>query len=699
MLAGLLFLGVVLELIFHLVSKVHIDGPSKMTTPVKLSGSLTAVFDSFKYTHHEGGRKRYVLTASRDKVFGDGHHELEDVQLDTFNAEGAMSSTVKALRCRYDQREAQLLFEGEVVLTTPDGVTVKTERVSYDQRTGNAQTAAEVNFSKGRLSGSCKGLVVDTPSKRFEMMSNVRLKVEPGQKQVDSNVTDSGATVFIVGSWAQYEDSAKRVTLRNARIFDNQRSLVTDRLVGYLEDDKLRKLEARGRCFVESSTSTVPTSATSSEMDFYLAPQGYLTKVEARGAVKVTQAEGQLFAERAVLFMRPAAGSSELERIEARRAVKLVYGAESCLTAEQLDAFYLPGGSFLAAATARGEVVATSQLPNQRRIVRTASARISFYQDSNVVRELVAEDGLTIELIDREGLKVSTSKSGRATFNSAGNIELAVQEGSFRYDDGNRRAIADRAIYTAEPEKIVLRGGKVAVWDDNVRTQAEEIELASVESVARGRVRSTYYGSSSAGKTPFRDGKSPVFITANQGYFQNSRVIYLGDVRAWQEDDFISADRLELHREQGKVVAIGRVLSGLFSGSRAIYASSEKMSYIDGERLVEYEGNVKIWQGQESTLQADRVKIFLTSAAEVSKMEAEGQIVVSQPGRVVRGERAEYSASTDTVIITGNSVSAVVDGEGAITARRLTLVGGGDKIFADDERSIKRVRSAHEVRQ
>lgn len=760
--AALLFLGVALQLGFHLVSRINRGTVSKEKTTAQLPGSLTAIFNSFKYTHHEGGRKRYVLTAAKDQVFGDGHHDLQEVQLETFNAEGAPSGTITALKCRYDQKDAKVVFEGNVLLTTPDGLRVRTEHVDYDQKSGNAETSDRIDFARDRVGGSCVGLRLDSVAQHLEMKSQVKVRIEPvgtqarlpGEETVNSDAElrpgqvkrkkrkeekipaeEKGLPIDITGNWAEYNGLAKRLKLQGkARIAEPERSLSADVLTAYLSREQtIERLEARSNCTLKNTHADLPAELTAAEMDFYFDEKGALTRAETRGEsrTEITTAEAtrQLIADRLTLFTRKTESGNELDRIEARGSVKLVTetfntngSTRRTLTADEVDGFYQTGGRFLSTAKARGNVVVVVEPSRQtsnaeRQTLKSSRAELTFYPESHKAREMVASGGMRLELSSltdpNRPQRVTESEHGKATFSpTTGVIETALQEGSFRYEEGIRRAIAHRARYTAADAKVELREGKVAVWDDRVRIYADEIDLMKDEAFARGHVRSTYYNSgSTGGATPFRTTSSPVFITASEAHLLQrlGQAVYTGDVRAWQEENYVRSDRMELYREGSRMVAKGNVSSAFWQkkanssrstleSDRVVYATSTEMTYSDNERIVVYSGNVKIRQAEEH-LDAEQVRIYLDKTTNnVSKIEAIERVVIHQPGRSVEGDRAEYIASTDTTVITGNNARAVSEREGSVTGRRLTLIGGSDKIFADDQRSTKRIRSTHEVR-
>src|SRR5262249_5144905 len=222
----------------------------------------------------------------------------------------------------------------------------------------------------------------------------------------------------------------------------------------------------------------------------------------------------------------------------------------------------------------------------------------------------------------------------------------------FKYEEGERHGIADRALYDGQKEYLQLRGGRPMGWDDKARTQADEIDYdrQNDETHARGDVRTTYYSRDTANdSTPFSNTKSPVFITAERadGKNQDGIAVYTVNARGWQDDNFVKADRIELYQNEKRMVAIGHVESALYkvkkqepvsssvgqqqaaeqkaadekkraqskSKNRANddapgFASSDRMTYSDTDRLVHYESTVRARHGTDY-IEANAVDVYL----------------------------------------------------------------------------------------
>lgn len=511
---------------------------------------------------------------------------------------------------------------------------------------------------------------------------------------------------------------------------------------------KLSQAETRGESRLENQGKASPLQVDSENMNFYFNELGLLVRAEAQeNVIATTTGEGPkrtLTANELTVFTIPTATSSEVERIKAKGNVNLLMEAPEPtatlpnpsikqLKASEAEVFYYPGGQFLRQAQAHGNTNLTitpiKEIPGaEKRLMTAEHTTLTFFETGNAVHELNAQGKvkLQIETISKTNDKpVQTSESERAKAifdRTTGEMLEALQEGDFRYNEGSRNAVASKAKYNATNKLIELREGKVMVWDEQARTQADEIDLFTEkqESFARGKVRSTYYSPETTGKsTPFRNTKSPVFITSKDLHVFNSRgeAIYTGDARAWQDDNFIRSEKLELFRDERKMVATGNVSSALYQAKKGlpegsegkegknnqavvpIFATSDSMDYSDKNRLAEYKGKVKMKQGNE-LLEANQVKIFLeTEVNEMKRLEAFEKVVLTQPGRRGEGDEALYNAYDQKTILSGNMAKVVSDLQGTITGRRLTLLGGDDRILVDDQRGLRRVKSTHEVQR
>jgi lipopolysaccharide export system protein LptA len=184
---------------------------------------------------------------------------------------------------------------------------------------------------------------------------------------------------------------------------------------------------------------------------------------------------------------------------------------------------------------------------------------------------------------------------------------------------------------------------------------------------------------------------------------------YLGNARAWQEDDFVRAENLELDKGERVLTAWEKVQSAFYGVEREVekgkkeivpvFVSAEKLVYTDAQRKAHYEGKVKIRQGTDQ-IDAAEADAVMDENHKLSQMTAAREVVLTQPQRRGTGDLLVYTAASDAAVLTGN-LAQVVDRERDVTSKgaRLTLHLRDARIEGDDESGTKRVKTTHRIQR
>jgi len=89
-----------------------------------------------------------------------------------------------------------------------------------------------------------------------------------------------------------------------------------------------------------------------------------------------------------------------------------------------------------------------------------------------------------------------------------------------------------------------------------------------------------------------------------------------------------------------------------------------------------------------TTMEGDRMDVYFSRIgtnqdSEVDRANAEGHVVVVQPGRRATAEHGEYSAGTGQIVLTGGPPNIRDDKKGFTTGRRLTLFVHDDRLLVE----------------
>jgi len=337
---------------------------------------------------------------------------------------------------------------------------------------------------------------------------------------------------------------------------------------------------------------------------------------------------------------------------------------------------------------------------------RLAAPRIEAHAaPPGVGYEIEAEGGVRAE--DRSGSRPALvlAERLRARLGDKGNLEVAEAAGSVRLEGIEESAEAVRARFEFAPEGVrtTLEGEGLARarWSrQRLRLSAERIlaDGAGETVHAEGGVAATVLpGKTGGGKTRasrlFSDREAVHFLAAELDASNSlARLVFSGDVRGWQADRNLSADRVELDQDTDTLVASGDVRLRLpRRGSRAsgesgfFQVSSERLDYRGGEARAVFEGSVRSQQS-EGWLEASRmeVKIRDDGPGDLEEIRASGAVRFefrSRPGSekptlvTGEGDRAVYDPSAGVLDLYGERSPASIRGvgqtAGTVAGRRL----------------------------
>src|SRR5436305_7153132 len=674
-----LFVAIAVALAVYLVMR-HKRNEPKTDRPI-LQGKIVAVFNNTHYAHEVEGKVRFVLTAGTDKTYENGGHELEQVQLESYGADGNRHDVVTSERANVsDTSDLNKLigeFIANVVVKTSDGLTVKTDYMRYDSVKNTVETDKPVAFEGRNYSGTCTGALIEATEERAHLLADVDFTIKPGDEKQDKAADKNPATA------GPREETAAERDARRAR----------------KRARKLARKQAAALAQAKGETGGGLAAPSGKANDRSGAPQ-----VQSKEPTRVR------------------CGSADVKMHAPPPANAQQNPTERQLSANHVTLEFHPDGKNLRAAEALENAVMTVTPVRaikgaDKKTIHAPQMIAVLYEQDNRIKTYTATGGVRADIEatakDAHPPRVTTSKSLKADFVvDSQDIDQAVQEGDFKYNEGDRHGVAERAVYDGQKEVLNLRGKRPQAWDAKARTQADEIDYdrQKDETHARGDVRTTYYSRETTNNaTPFKNTKSPIFMTAERADARNGDgvAIYTGKARGWHDDNFVKGDRIELYQDDQRMVADGHVESALYQaphetapGKRETvpgFATAERMTYSDTERLVHYEGNVHARQGTDR-IEAAKVDVFLQKETnEVDRMLADGNVVLTQPQRRGTGDHLVYTASDGRAVLTGKSARVDDAEQGSTMGTELTFYSRDDRIQVENKQGTGRVRSTHRL--
>lgn len=626
-------------------------------------------------------------------------------------------------------------------------------------------TASNVKWSRTKANRAT--VMVDKELKRLELVENVEIetttdnaaptKMNSGyalyEKDIDRFDLKNGVHIVttaqdqrptdIRSNEAVYEQSNGKVFLTGGgQITQGNDLLKGDAMTAELfPNKKIKNSSARGNAYLKQVATDRTTEITANELNAAYNENQQLQTANAVGNSNAVLTPAQTTEYSKVTLSAPNAlklvfkGEGLLEQMfsEGRTTILMnapgnrADAANKRLTADTVKTIFHASGKDLAKAEAVGNaelfVEPLKNAPeNYKTTINAPRFDCEFFPVGSVAKNCVAATKtktVRVPTVPQTGRGDQTLVADQlnARFNQqTQDIEQMDAAGNTKFTELDRNGIADRINFTAADSVVRLRGGEPTVWDNQARAKASEIDwdTRANKSDLRGGVNTTYYSQKqTGGATPFGKTDKPVYITAAAAEFDHRAETgtYTGNARAWQENNYVRADRLTIQQKQGQLLGDGNVQSLLYNAKRKengqettvpAYASSKKLLYNRDERLLRYEKDVDLRQGADQIL-GGVANIYLDENNAVSKTVVENNVVITQPKRRANGDYAQYNAADEIVTLRGNPARVEDAESGSSQGALMTVYLRENRVVSEGKSkqpgSAGRIRSVYKVKK
>ena len=699
----------------------------------------------FTVSRSEQGRTLFKIQASKAVQFKQGGRaELHDVTITLYGRDSSRFDQIYGADFEYDPQSGDVTAKGEVQIdleANPEGLTkpdqappkelknpihLKTSGLLFNQKTGNASTKEKIEFSIPQATGSAVGVSYVAADNVLTLESQVNV------------VVNGPAPVRLTAVRGTIAKNPRVIMFGHPRLQGEVYRSEADRATLVLRpDNTLERVLASGDVHVESQ-GVHPIRARAAQLQLLMAERrDTLRTATLSGNVEMEAAGPQPVQGNAGWVVLNFAGKNLVTTAHAGENVKLVQHQRAAtgsaiaqdleLTAPVVD-FFLAAGRRLDRAETSGaaQIAIRPAAPDTGQTLITAGKFQARFDDLGHLASVHgAPDARVISSkpTSRPGQpdRVSTSNKLDVTFRSGSGIESIVQQGSFAYVDGERKAWADRARYTPADQMLVLTGSPRVV-DGGMTTTARTMRLSRTtgDGFAEGDVKSTYSDLKPQPGGALLASSDPIHVTARAmtAHHTPAIALYTGDARLWQNANVVEAASIEFDRDRRSVLARGSptqsvstVLVQIDKSGKAtpVTITSARLTYADNERKVHFEGGVQA-KGADLTITASQMDVFLlprdqsiarqspAGAGRVDRIVAQRQIVITQPERRATGDQLVYTAADDKFVLTGGPPSIFDAEHGRITGVSLTFFRHDDRVLVEGSDSSPTVTQTRVAR-
>jgi len=674
----------------------------------------------FTFSQSEGGKTLFTIRAASFQQFKEGGKaELQDVSIIVYGRDEDRSDQIYGSEFSYDQKTGDITAQGEVHIDldanstgtsqpeqapaqeTRNVIHVKTSDLTFNKTTGIARTDQKIEFRIPEATGSAVGALYDSHKNMLTLRSAVKINSleKQGSSLAAQSATISKAPRVIVLYAAQVEQPPRTITAQKLSLFLNENNFV-------------QRITGSGR---------VEASATGPRGFEMAAPQGEVEMVENNAPRSGMLSGGVTFqtrgdapaqgkAGRVLVSFRP---NGTVSKARAEEAVDITQGTPAKseqVKAAAIDLSVKPGNILEKAITSAGPAQIIFHESAAKTTTTTISAgqfQAQFNDKNRLASVLGSPNASIVSVTPGQPERTAYSHDVTARFNDKGEIAAADLIGDFHYQEGQRRATADRAHYDPADESFSLSGSPRIV-DSGLAITAQTVHLSrkTGNAVARGDVKTTYNDLKPQPGGAMLASAEPVHVTGTSvTASQGGGVAHYSSARLWQGQNIVEAPSLtfdKIHRSlQAQGDRTGRVTSvfvspGKNGNSTPVNVVSDRLSYVDSDRKAVFSGNVRL-RGEEFTMTADTVQVLLAarnqggnkSGNQLDHIVAQGDIVIQQPERKATGNQLVYTAQEQKFVLTGapGKKPSIFDAErGQISGDSLTffthdgrvLIGSGE---------------------
>jgi lipopolysaccharide export system protein LptA len=634
-------------------------------------------------------------------------------------------------------------------------IQIVTSGISFDRDSGLVRTDKPVTFRWPAGEGRAVGVQYDSNDGTLRLDHNVEMTLtfsppgrpdrgpQVGPASVPGTEEPQEKAVHLSGDSMLFRRETRAVQILGAvHAQQTTHQLTAESLLLDLDESfRARRLVAGGHPRMRDSNIQGALTLDADEISAVLTPEGAVESIVANGNVhgsrNTSAGEDEIVAGR--IQMDLATRQNVPRLLTAGGGVTMTsrgatpVGGTRRVESEALEMHFSnaaqPGQSSLesvntlAPARIEWQNIAAPNVANGKPVKQTMRMRGQQmnlqFGGQNQLQQLASSGGVEVTRQLGDGPEqATTSRELTARFSNTGEWDTVDQTGEVRFHEGSRTGQGDRAHLDRATNTATLTGS-VILADPTMRTTAQSATFTqgSNELRADGTVLSTELHAGTGSVTNL--GTEPAHVSAAHlvADVAHGHAVYSGAGRMWQGDSVIEADTIELDNPSHVLVARGQV-RGVFptagkpngvTGAARPAGPGTELWHVRGGRLTYWGSESRATLEQdasadsaEASIHADQIDLYFstsapaTSAKQLSRAVATGDVTVRQKDRRGTSNRAEYTASEGKFVLSGGKPTLYDSNGDTTTGRQLTFFFADDRIVVDSEEG-SRTLSLHRV--
>ena len=742
--------GITSTIYLHRKWVAHVE---KRNAPAAPPRGVERQISGLTLKKEDGDRTIYIIEASKSTEFqGQDASLLEKVKITIYGKNSERNDVIHTESCQYAKDSGAIECSGDVLMemqsaadaqrvkqhpgAVPSVIRVETRAVTFEKATGKAQTSQPVKFSFPNGSGQGVGAVYFSEDGLLRLLQDVHLKLTPPSSAISAKKKEATREIAITGSSLDFGKLTHSIVLQGPVLADvGNEKLATGELTLQLDDAfHAQKLIAAAGALgknpeLVAANPNGTTTLRAEKLTSDLAPEGWVSAIQAEGHVQGNGPAGDLSAARGEMLMWPRVNL--VKQLVLRGNVllhsrDLKDGSNRNLRTNALQLNYAGGISGKLNRVQHAETLERGALDwTDASSVKSKIEADNLAMDFNatgLAQQLVATGSVSTERnAPAKPPQTATASNGIVLMGPRSEWSQIFLKGSVHLRDGDRTAQAQQAVFSRAEQTAVLTGQAVA-RDASRETHAAKIAFnqATGDILAENNVHSSDL---SAKTSTVQLSQAPSNISADhmEGNSKSGRTLYTGHARLWQGPSVLEADSIELLRDSRVMNAVGHVRGVFPQAPKANesadasaakkppslwHVSSVSLSYLDAENRAHLESNVVV-QSADQRMHASALDLYFTreaatksgvGASQISRAVGVGGVIVEEGDRRGLADQGVYTSADQKFVLSGGNPTLYDSTQGTTTGRELTFYLADDTIIVDSGNGL-RTLTRHRVQR
>jgi lipopolysaccharide export system protein LptA len=571
------------------------DARVRRAQPAAVSSGVQQQSAQFSFSKVEQDRTLFTVRASRATQFKEQNRALlEDVWITVYGPKGDRNDNIHTRECSYSPDSGDVRCEGPVQIdvapaavpgTSPDKnsaaatLQVTTSNLSFNRNTGEASTPAPVQFHFAGGHGSGVGVSYSQSDSVVRVQHDIEFDLEASPHTGGMPATATGSALDI------RRDQHDLVLEGPAVVRQGTRDLAADRISVELDaDNHARTVIAEGHPQIHAQEGGAKVTVVAQRIETALNPAGWAEKIVADGPVNATRESSsgtdkfssakveiamlagrnlakELTATGNVVAESKQGGDSRVLKTDALRVTFSSADVKGAAAAGNASAKLTGGQRVESAETLAPATIVTTSATDTTTL--SAKKFVAGLGPSGRLEKLFGHGGVDVRReLAKQALQTITAAEMVATFAPSGEWDTVDESGGVHFQQADRQVTAAHANFVRATNVVMLDGSPM-LSDSQSRTTAANvvIDQQSGQVRATGGVVSTYLSTGQGDTVGLGAGSAHVSADALSGSINSGQAAYTGHARLWQGDSVLDADRIELWRDDKRLLATGHVVA------------------------------------------------------------------------------------------------------------------------------------------